>query len=225
MSFVRTVLGHMPAQTLGVCYPHEHEHVIIEKRCAATLRDADRMIAAAKDARRLLAINWPLRWYPAHVTARRLLREGRIGALQEVRQSRPVVTHRGQDRGLAHTRDEAEKLVLPETPRRWLAAGLPRLRHDRRHVAQGEDGTISSYDFEPTIRIQTRANVAGEDMPVDSLQPPFQNPIQYLVHCIAESRPIEGPLSPKIARIGEQIVDSAVLSARIRKTITLVERP
>ena len=92
-------------------------------------------------------------------------------------------------------------------------------------MLKGEDGTISSYDFELTVRLQTRANVAGGDMPVDSLQPPFQNPIQYLVHCIAESRPIESPLSPKIARIGEQIVDSAVLGARIRKTVTLVERP
>jgi len=59
-------------------------HMLVEKPFAATLREADRMIAAAKRAKRLLAINWPLRWYPAHVTAHRLLREGRIGTLQEV---------------------------------------------------------------------------------------------------------------------------------------------
>ena len=51
-------------------------HMLVEKPFAATLRDADRMIAAAKRATRLLAINWPLRWYPSHVTAHRLLREG-----------------------------------------------------------------------------------------------------------------------------------------------------
>jgi glucose-fructose oxidoreductase len=33
---------------------------------------------------------------------------------------------------------------------------------------------------------------------------------------------VEGPLSPKIARIGQQIVDSAVLSARLKKTVTLL---
>ncbi len=46
-------------------------HLLVEKPFAATLRDADRMIAAAKKARRLLAINWPLAWYPSHVTAHR----------------------------------------------------------------------------------------------------------------------------------------------------------
>src|SRR6185436_13878640 len=59
-------------------------HMFVEKPFAANLREADRMIAAAKKAKRLLAINWPLRWVPGHVTAHRLVREGRIGALQEV---------------------------------------------------------------------------------------------------------------------------------------------
>jgi len=89
-------------------------------------------------------------------------------------------------------------------------------------ILKGEDGTISSYDYEPTIRVQTRANPRGEDIAVDTLAAPFQNPIQYFVHCIREGRPIEGPLSPKIARIGQQIVDSARLSARLGKTVKLV---
>ena len=59
-------------------------HILVEKPFAATLREADRMIAAAKKSRRLLAINWPLRWSASHVTAYRILREGGIGALQEV---------------------------------------------------------------------------------------------------------------------------------------------
>jgi glucose-fructose oxidoreductase len=89
-------------------------------------------------------------------------------------------------------------------------------------VLKGEDGTISSYDYEPTIRVQTRACLAGEDIAVDRLDAPRQNPIQYFVHCIREGRPLEGPLSPKIARIGQQIVDSAVLSARLKKTVKLI---
>src|ERR1043166_8773978 len=58
-------------------------HVLVEKPFAASLAEADRMIAAMKKARRLLAINWPLRWVQSHVTAHRLLRAGRIGTLQE----------------------------------------------------------------------------------------------------------------------------------------------
>jgi glucose-fructose oxidoreductase len=34
---------------------------------------------------------------------------------------------------------------------------------------------------------------------------------------------VEGPLSPEIARIGQQIVDSAVLSAREKRTVPLIE--
>jgi hypothetical protein len=35
---------------------------------------------------------------------------------------------------------------------------------------------------------------------------------------------VDGPLSPKIARIGQQIVDAALLSARLRKTVPLVTK-
>jgi glucose-fructose oxidoreductase len=90
-------------------------------------------------------------------------------------------------------------------------------------VLKGEDGTISSYDYQPTIRVQTRANVAGEDIAVDRLEAPLEDPIQYFVHCIREGKALEGPLSPKVSRIGQQIVDTAVLSARLRKTVKLVE--
>ena len=90
-------------------------------------------------------------------------------------------------------------------------------------MLKGENGTIGSYDYAPTIRVQTRANLEGEDVPVDAPAAPLQDPIQYFVHCIREGRPIEGPLSPKISRIGQQIVDSSVLSARLGKTVKLVD--
>lgn len=263
-------------------------HLLVEKPFAATLRDADRMIAAAKKSRRLLAINWPLRWYPAHVTAHRLLREGQIGALQEVHYydgNRGPLWHAADKIEVTPTRALKRKswfykksrgggslldyLGYGTTLGTWHHGGKKPLEittvvHQARglevdehsvtiaryatglskfetrwgtftdpwthqpqpkcgFVLNGEEGTISSYDFEPTIRVQTRANVRGEDVPVDALQAPFQNPIQYMVHCIQEGRPVEGPLSPKIARIGQQIVDSAVLSARLEKTVPLVD--
>jgi glucose-fructose oxidoreductase len=57
---------------------------------------------------------------------------------------------------------------------------------------------------------------------VDELRPPFQNPIQYVLDCMEKGRTVEGPLSPEISRVGQQIVDSAVLSARERRTVPLV---
>ena len=50
--------------------------ILLEKPFAASLADADRILAAVTKAGMRLAINWPLRWYPAHVTAKRLIDEG-----------------------------------------------------------------------------------------------------------------------------------------------------
>ena len=55
--------------------------------------------------------------------------------------------------------------------------------------------------------------------PVDRLTPPNQNVIQYFISCLETGTPPEGPLSPTICRIGQQIVDSAILSARERRTV------
>jgi glucose-fructose oxidoreductase len=59
-------------------------HVMVEKPFAASVADARAMIAAMAPTGRMLAINWPLRWVPAHVTAKRLIDEGMIGDLIEV---------------------------------------------------------------------------------------------------------------------------------------------
>jgi glucose-fructose oxidoreductase len=263
-------------------------HMLVEKPFAATLREADRMIAAARKAQRQLAINWPLRWVPAHITAHRLVTEGRIGRLQEVHY------YDGNRGPLWHTADKVE--TTPTAARKraswfyrraagggslldylgygttlgtWFhngrkpidvtavvdeprgldvdehsivvaryASGLSKFEtrwgtftdpwtHQPQpkcgFVLKGEDGTISSYDYEPTIRVQTRTNPAGEVLPVDTIAPPFQNPIQYFAHCLSEGRPVEGPLSTKISRIGQQIVDSAVRSARLKRTVKLAQ--
>ena len=90
-------------------------------------------------------------------------------------------------------------------------------------VVVGREGTISSYDYEEKIRVQTRACPEGQLQPVDTLLSPLQNPVQYLVHCLDTNAPIEGPLSPAMCRIGQQIVDTAVLSAAQKCTLPLVQ--
>ena len=42
--------------------------ILLEKPFAASLADADRILAAVAKSGVRLAVNWPLRWYPAHVT-------------------------------------------------------------------------------------------------------------------------------------------------------------
>lgn len=90
-------------------------------------------------------------------------------------------------------------------------------------VLRGTDGTISSYDYEPVVRVQTRRHPETTEHPVDELRPPFQNPIQYTLHCLAEGVPVDGPLSPATSRIGQQIVDAAVRSAAEQRTVRLVD--
>ena len=89
-------------------------------------------------------------------------------------------------------------------------------------VIVGTDGTIASYDFEPQVRVQTRDCPEGRDVPVDQLKPPQVNPVQYVLACLENDRPIDGPLSVEISRIGQQIVDTAVASAAKKRTLPLI---
>ncbi len=261
-------------------------HLLVEKPFAASLADADRMIAAARLHKVRLAINWPLRWTASHCTAYRLLEEDQIGELEEVH-------YYGGNRGpLWHTADKIETTPTPALKRQsWFykrAQGGGSLldylgygttlgtwfHHGRRpsevtamvdrpkglevdeqsltvaryavglstfqtrwgtftdpwkiqpqpkcgFVLKGTKGTISSYDYEPTVRIQTVNRPEGTDIPVDKLETPHQNPIQYFLHCLERDLAPEGPLAPKVSRIGQQIVDSAVLSASLGKSIKL----
>jgi predicted dehydrogenase len=266
--------------------PHR-VHILVEKPFAASVAEADRMIAAARRHKVRLAINWPLRWYPSHCTAYRLLTEGRIGELEEVHY------YDGNRGPLWHTADKIETTPTPSAKRKswfykraqgggslldylgygttlgtWFHQGrkpievtavtdLPNGLEVDEHsitvaryacglskfetrwgtftdpwtmqpqpkcgfVLKGTDGTISSYDYEPTVRLQSREKPEGEDLSVDELKPPFQNPIQYFIDCLRRDRAPEGPLSPKICRIGQQIVDSAALSAKLKRTVKLV---
>jgi len=264
-------------------------HILVEKPFAATLADADRMIRAVEATGQTLLINWPLAWYPPHVTSKRLVDEGVIGRVIEVHY------YDGNRGPTQHLADKEE--VSPEEAQRrkresWFyqkeqgggslldylgygvtlgtwyhggqapievttvvdePAGLEVDEHSitvARYAAGlskfetrwgtftdpwtrqpqpkcgfnlvGTAGTISSYDYESTIRVQTREHPDGLVVPVDELQPPRQNPIQYLIHCLETGEPVSGPLSPAVCRIGQQIVDSAVLSAREKRTVPLV---
>jgi glucose-fructose oxidoreductase len=90
-------------------------------------------------------------------------------------------------------------------------------------VIVGTAGTISSYDYAPAVRVQTRAHPEGFDVAVDMLQPPTQNPVQYLIHCVETGAKVEGPLDPAISRVGQQIIDSAILSAQEKRTVALIQ--
>jgi len=262
-------------------------HVLMEKPFAASLDEADRMIAALAKTGKQLIINWPLRWYPCHVTAKRLVDEGVIGDVIEVHY------YDGNRGPLWHTADKIETEPTPEkkatswfyrkaqgggslldylgygtTLGTWFHGGKapleitsmvdePKALEVDEHsitiaryatglskfetrwgtftdpwtlqpqpkcgfVLKGTAGTISSYDYEKTIRVQTRDCREGKDIPVDELKAPCDNPISYTLHCLDTGAPIEGPLSPALCRIGQQIVDTAIKSAAEKRTLPLL---
>ncbi|NQV26191.1 MAG: Gfo/Idh/MocA family oxidoreductase [Rhodopirellula sp.] len=60
-------------------------HVLIEKPMAASLAQADQMLAAARRNNVRLMINWPFAWWPQLQHALRLADEGAIGNLWQVK--------------------------------------------------------------------------------------------------------------------------------------------
>jgi glucose-fructose oxidoreductase len=89
-------------------------------------------------------------------------------------------------------------------------------------VLKGTHGTISCYDYEPVIRVQTRERPEGFDLPVDEVTAPNRNPIEHVIHCLERGSPLIGPLSLEISRIGQQIVDTAFQSALQKRTLPLI---
>jgi predicted dehydrogenase len=263
-------------------------HILMEKPFAATLADADRMIAAVAKTGKTLAINWPLRWYPAHVTAKRLIDEGTIGEVIEVHY------YDGNRGPLYHVADKvavSDEDVVKQKPASWwykkssgggslldylgygttlgtwfmngrvpievtctidqpvglevdehsvtvarYESGLSKFEtrwgtfsdpwiHQSQprcgFVLVGRDGTISSYDYAKSVHVQTRDKPQGFDVTADELPFGRRNPIEYVLGKLEAGEEIDGPLSPKIARIGQQIVDAAFRSAQEKGTIAL----
>lgn len=264
--------------------------ILMEKPFAASLAEADRMIAAMQRAGAPLAINWPLRWYPCHITAQRWVAEGRIGRLQEVHY---YDGNRGPLHHLAHKIETDPEFVAQEKAHSWwyqraegggslldylgygatlgtwfhggavplevtcavdgpaglevdehsvtiarYATGLSTFQtrwgtftdpwtHQPQpkcgFVLKGSAGTISSYDYERSIRVQTAECPEGREVPVDEVRAPWRNPVEYFIHCLATGTPLDGPLAPEVSRIGQQIVDAAAQSASEKRTVSLPE--
>jgi glucose-fructose oxidoreductase len=88
-------------------------------------------------------------------------------------------------------------------------------------IIAGTDGTISSYDYDSYVTVQTRKKPRPHRLAAPKLTSPQQNPVQYLLHCLETNEPLKGPVSIPISRIGQEIVDAAVRSAQLGRTVEL----
>jgi glucose-fructose oxidoreductase len=88
-------------------------------------------------------------------------------------------------------------------------------------VIAGAEGTISNYDYDEFVTVQTRNRPRPYRIAAPPTRPPHQNPVQYLLHCLDKDAPLEGPVSIRTSRIGQEIVDAAVRSARLKRSVSL----
>jgi predicted dehydrogenase len=260
----------------------------VEKPFAASLADADRMIAALAKTGKQLLVNWPLAWYPPHVTSKRLIDEGLIGEICEVHY---YDGNRGPTRHLMDKVETGEQEALQKIKTTWwyrksegggslldyLGYGVtlgtwyhggdapeevmtttwarPGLEVDEHSVSVcryarglskyetrwgtftdpwlmqpqpqtgfvlvGTLGTISSYDYATSVRVQTRQKPEGYELPVDAPLPGMTGPIEHFIDVLENGAPVHGPLSLPICRTGQRIVDAAILSAELRSPVRL----
>ena len=90
-------------------------------------------------------------------------------------------------------------------------------------VIKGTEGTISSYDYDDYITVQTSGWPEGQQVEAPELFSPRSNPVEYMIDCLQSGTSIEGPLSVKTSRIGQQIIDTAFASAKEGRALPLVE--
>ena len=90
-----------------------------------------------------------------------------------------------------------------------------------RHSPAGTEGTISSYDYDDYVTVQTRRKLEPHRIPAPAPSAPNQNPVQYLVDCLSRGKAPAGPVSIRISRIGQEIVDAAVKSAKLKRAVKL----
>jgi len=88
-------------------------------------------------------------------------------------------------------------------------------------VILGTEGSLSSYDYDDYVTVQTRRRPKPRTVAAPAPKAPNQNPVQYLLHCLENDEPLEGPVSLPISRIGQEIVDAAVKSAQLKRTVKL----
>lgn len=90
-------------------------------------------------------------------------------------------------------------------------------------VLVGTDGSVSSYDYDDHVTLQTRKVPEPVRVAADIAATGQRAAVEYVLDCIDAGRPITGPLDPVVSLIGQRIIDSAVQSAAAKRTVPLVD--
>lgn len=88
-------------------------------------------------------------------------------------------------------------------------------------VLVGTDGSVSSYDYDDFVTLQTRAAPAPARVPAPPMPAGCRGPVEYMLARIEDGAPITGPLDPALSLIGQRMIDSAVQSAAEKRAVPL----
>lgn len=87
-------------------------------------------------------------------------------------------------------------------------------------VIVGTEGTLSTRGVDG-IRVQNPSHPTGTVIEPDVVEPPYENVIQYVLHCLETGESITGPTAPMLSRNAQQILETARLSAERGERIEL----
>jgi glucose-fructose oxidoreductase len=99
----------------------------------------------------------------------------------------------------------------------WVIQPQPRCGF----IVAGTEGTVASYDYDDYVTVQTRRKPEPHRLPAPAPKGPNRNPVAYFLDRLAKGQPLDGPVSIPISRIGQEIVDAAVRSARSKRAVKL----
>ena len=99
----------------------------------------------------------------------------------------------------------------------WTQQPLPKCGF----VLVGRNGGIASYDYDDHVTLQLRRGTP-EVVPVDEPTPGRRGAIDYMIERIRRDLPIDGPLAPEFCLIGQRMIDTALASARSKRTQLLL---
>jgi len=88
-------------------------------------------------------------------------------------------------------------------------------------VLVGVDGSISSYDYDAFVTLQTRRDTSHRQIAANALPAGGRAVIEYMIARIEDGAPITGPLDPALSLIGQRMIDSAVQSSREKRSVPL----
>jgi glucose-fructose oxidoreductase len=96
----------------------------------------------------------------------------------------------------------------------WTLQPIPRCGF----MLVGTEGAIASYDYDDFVTLQLRG---GQPQEI-AADPKRSGAVAYMVERIRNDLPIEGPLDPKLALIGQRIIDTALAASAQKRTLALL---